>query len=513
MPALPNRFRPLLLALLTAGACSEAGTPLTIDATGSIAAAVFLDRNANNLVDPGSDRPLADLRIAVVRAGGDTIAASTTDQAGTVRFLALPVGSYRLAVSPSTLGDSLRVIGVEAEEVTVTPADTQQVTLAIGYPVATANEAYRLPAGRLVTLEGVALHAGNLFGDSTLHVLDATGVARVARFLPVSSITAGDSLRVLARVGSHLGRPALVEASAFVLGRTTALPVPRGLRAAEASTAQGGRLDGTLVQLSGTRIVGVAALPNGDTRLRVSDETGEIDVVLRRMATDAPLLPGVTLDVTGLLFPSGIAGEFVVRPRSGSDLVATVPRRTAAEIRTMAPGSVVTIEAVALNGQAAFGDNSLHLADPTGAIRAVDVAAAFVFAGDSVRVRATVGTRDGQAVLTQAVATVLGRSAVPPPVLVSTQAAASAGGGRLDAALVEVRGVVIEAVLPPQSGDLPLRVNDGSGPVQVLIDRDTGIGTTGLVAGGRLDIAGLLAPGAGGTWLLKPRSPADLQPR
>jgi hypothetical protein len=500
-----------LLSVLTAAACSEAGDPLSIDATGALAGRAFLDRNGNNQLDAGVDAPAAGIRVALLRGVGDTVATALTDAGGVARFLALPVGSYRVVLDPAALGDTLRLVKVDSARVTVAAADTPMVTLTLGYPVVTAAQLRQMSPGKPVTLEGVALHTAHLFGDSSLHVADSTGVVRVTGILPRTTVAAGDRVRVLGRVGLYAGRRALVESSAFVLG-SSQVPSPRVLSSAAAASARGGGFDGALVQVPGTRIISSAALPGGDVRVRVTDGSGPLDVLLDKdvgLTSEEPLLPGVRLEVTGILFPKEGSTEWQLKPRHSSDLVATVPEVKAAEIRGLAPGSLVAIRAIALNGLATFGDNSLHLADPSGAIRAVNVGSNFLFAGDSVRVLGIVGVREGQTVLTPARATVLGKSTVPPPALVSTQAAATANGGKLDAALVEVRSAAIDSVASV-GGDVALRVDDGSGRLVVLIDRDTGIGTSAFVAGDRVDVVGLLVPTGAGTWVLKPRSPADV---
>jgi hypothetical protein len=100
---------------------------------------------------------------------------------------------------------------------------------------------------------------------------------------------------------------------------------------------------------------------------------------------------------------------------------------------------------------------------------------------------------------------------------VTTALAATADGGRLDAQQVVVRNATVSdtaAVL----GDWRLTVDDGSGPLEVLLDavafpQVTPGNRAPYVPGNRFDIAGVLVPTGTGSWRLKPRSVAELVQR
>jgi hypothetical protein len=79
----------------------------------------------------------------------------------------------------------------------------------------------------------------------------------------------------------------------------------------------------------------------------------------------------------------------------------------------------------------------------------------------------------------------------------------------LDAALVLVTGAVITdtATVAP---DFRLTVNDGAGPLTVLLDSQGGF-TRSLFAPGRSMIfRGVLVPTGTGAWQLKPRGIGDI---
>jgi hypothetical protein len=212
----------------------------------------------------------------------------------------------------------------------------------------------------------------------------------------------------------------------------------------------------------------------------------------------------------GLLVPSGQAGRWVLKPRSNLDLTVSFPTATVGEARRLTAGSVVSIDALALNSWASFADSTVHLYDNTGTIRAVRVQAANIVAGSRVRMVGTIVFRDGQPTLSNVSPTILGTGVLPLAERLTSARAASADGGRLDAGLVRVIDGLVVDTATVAGGDLRLTVDDGTGPVEVLLDRDAGF-QLGIQPGAILDVTGLLVPLTGGTaWQLKPRAPSDM---
>jgi hypothetical protein len=502
-----------LFGLLLASGCDDAGSPLAIDATGELAVQAFLDRNGSGEREGGVDVPAAGLRISLLRTSGDTVKTVVTDAEGVALFSSLDLGSYRLGVSPGVLGDSLRLIWPDTTRVSVAISQPSIVVLPVGYPLVAASELASVAAGRMVTTTGTALHDANVFGDRVLHVADSTGVSRIV-LTAGATVTAGDSVRITGRTGTSSGLPAILDATAFSLG-TGQTPTARPIETAVAASADGGALDGALVRIADARVLSVTNLAGGDSRVRVTDGSGPVDVFIHRtanIASEDPLVAGVLLDVTGILVPrESVPGEWMLKPRRTLDLDVRIPRVTTTEAREMTAGSLVQIHGIALNGIATFGDNSVHLVDPSGALRALNVSTSFQFAGDSIRAVGILAIREGQMTLTQTTVTVLGKSTVPEPVLLATSVAATANDGDRDAALVQVRDAEIEFLSAPFGSDVTLRVNDGTGALIVILDRDTGIGTGGLAVGDKADFTGVLVPTASGSWQLKPRSPADVK--
>jgi hypothetical protein len=191
--------------------------------------------------------------------------------------------------------------------------------------------------------------------------------------------------------------------------------------------------------------------------------------------------------------------------------------RSIAEARTLAPGTRLFVTAIALNERATFSDTTLHLVDTSGAIRATRVrpSAVPVSTGDSVRVRARVAQRLGQRVLDDVSVFVVNPTFIPTAATLTTASAATAdGAGARDAELVRLidAAVVDTATI---AGSLRITMDDGSGPVFVLLDRSADVAFRPpppgeYVVPNRFDITGVLVPTGTGAWIVKPRSALDI---
>jgi hypothetical protein len=192
-------------------------------------------------------------------------------------------------------------------------------------------------------------------------------------------------------------------------------------------------------------------------------------------------------------------------------VAVSYPKVTIAEARQLPLGTKVFIEGVALNSLPTFGDTTVCIEDTTGRLRVTGVRGPLVALGDSVRFLGKMAARDGQPVLDGAQATVLVTGPGRPAETVTTAVAATADGGRLDAALVKVVDGTIGTDTATVSGDYVFSLDDGSGPVTVVFDKDAGLTRTGYVPGTVIDATGLLVPDGAGAWRLKPRTNADVQ--
>lgn len=220
---------------------------------------------------------------------------------------------------------------------------------------------------------------------------------------------------------------------------------------------------------------------------------------------------------------AGDGERLTVAPDDSVEWVGALsfPIRTIAEARALTPGAArIFVTGIALNTRTSFSDTTLHIVDATGAIRATRVRPSTVpvAPGDSVRLRARIGTRLGQTVLDDVSAFVINPTFIPTAATLTTLLASTGDGGTRDAQMVRLVDAQITDTATV-GANLTLRFNDGSGPVTVVLDRAADIGFRPPFPPGeyqapnRFDVTGLLVPTGLGTWILKPRSPLDLTRR
>jgi hypothetical protein len=188
------------------------------------------------------------------------------------------------------------------------------------------------------------------------------------------------------------------------------------------------------------------------------------------------------------------------------------PLETIPQAGAQPAGVRLYLEGIALNARGSLPDNAVHLWDGERSIRTLG-ATFTANAGDSIRILGRTALQGGRAVLTEAVGFRLAEQQHPvTPVEVSTQQAATAGGGGLDAALVRLDGALVSQAVTV-SGIRVVTASDGSGPVTIRIPnahlQQAGIPI--LQPGAVLSVTGLLIPqSGGGTWELRTRSGADV---
>jgi len=205
--------------------------------------------------------------------------------------------------------------------------------------------------------------------------------------------------------------------------------------------------------------------------------------------------------------------------RPGDTLLVRIavgyPQVSVAQARALAPGRKAFVVGVALNTRGIFGDTTVNLADSTGAMRMTAVRTVTVATGDSVRAFGTRASRDGQPTLNQVTVFTLAFDADTPIETITTGTAATADGGRLDAALVRLLNARVQDTATVQ-GNRSLTVNDATGALEVRLDSIAGFRAPALAGdtvGARLDVVGLLVPVGAANWRVKPRSPSDVVQR
>ena len=483
---------------------------LAIQTSGVLTGLVYFDANANREPDV-DDTPLAQVRVALLAAGtSDTVVVAISDDQGLLDLSSVPVGDYRVVVDTTTIGDTTIVARIDTADIQVTPNDSVDIAVAISFPLLLAAEARALPVGSKLFVDGVALNAADTFGDSTLHVADTSGTIRAIR-AGLGVAFAGDSVRLRGTMATRNGQPVLNmdRQPPFVLA-IAELPVLDTLSTAVAASA-GSMLDAALVVIDSARITDTATVSN-DLIVTIDDGSGALEVAFDGdvvfnlgpfLINGADLLP-----LKGVLVASG-SGSWQLKPRSDADVTLDVPVLSIATVRGMAAGQRVFIDGVALNAWAAFGDSTISVLDSSGTIMATRVTQVTSFAGDSVRLVGTTAMRDGQPILDNVTAFILNFGNTPPPEEVTTVVAATADGGRLDAALVRILNATISDTAT-LGNDLVLTVDDGTGPSKVLLDGDISFNLTVVAPGATRTFTGVVVPDGGGGWVLKPRQISDV---
>jgi hypothetical protein len=188
----------------------------------------------------------------------------------------------------------------------------------------------------------------------------------------------------------------------------------------------------------------------------------------------------------------------------------TAPTVTIAEARALPDGTPVTVLGTATT-DAAFSEAGGYLADATGGIAVLVTDGTFP-RGAELLVAGTVDDRFAQRTIRADAAnvTVIGPGSEPAPVPVDTGSVNEAVEGRL----VLLVGVVQGSPTALSSG-LAYDLDDGSGPVRVLVGPGTGIDTGGWLPGASLSVVGVVGQrDSSGTgtdgYRVQPRDPADV---
>jgi hypothetical protein len=503
----------LLTAALTAAVVAACGdTPGKIigidDAV--VTGVAYVDRDGDGVRSPADGVAGGVNAALLLEATGDTVAKATTRSDGSFTMTKVPVGRYRLVAARGALPDTLDVIQVEDATITLAVGDTATRLIRVGFSSTPISTVRTLEDGRQVVLQGLALNGWPAFGDSTVHVMDATGSMRAVRVTGPNTIATGDSIRLVGLVGMRGGQKVVTGATGTIIRKGAGVPEPDSIATGTAASAQGGSRDAGQVRVAGL-IIGAQDLPQNEFMLTIDDGSGRLEVVLDASIpfNVSSYVPGATLTASGVLVPATI-GKWQLKPRAAADARATYPTVTVAEARSLPVGRTVYVIGVALSGWATFGDQTVHVRDATGAIRGVQMPSANIFVGDSIRILGTTAVRDGQPVLRgTSSAVLLAGVGAGIPDSVSTQAAATAQGGSRDAGQVAVSGTV-NAVAVDGSDSL-LTVSDGTGDLVVRLDRDVGFITGAYKQGDVVRVRGVLVPSTSSPkWELKPRAMTEI---
>jgi len=224
--------------------------------------------------------------------------------------------------------------------------------------------------------------------------------------------------------------------------------------------------------------------------------------------------------------PSSIGDSIVVAAIDSADVTVSAqdtaqsvlvrlsyPEVTIRQARALPLGKRAFIRGVVLAGVQSFRDTTSHVSDSSGQIRLTRVALKGGLTGnnpgDSVSVLGVASSRAGQPTLDQSLLTRIGSRPSPIPFSLSSATAATASGGLLDAALVQVIGVTISDTVAV-SPDFQVTASDGSGPVKIILDANLPFPRTIFRPGRSMNVKGVLVPDGLGGWTLKPRDGSDV---
>jgi hypothetical protein len=268
-----------------------------------------------------------------------------------------------------------------------------------------------------------------------------------------------------------------------------------------------GKLGGPDLAFAGAEVVLAAPGLGGDAARDTSDAEGkyvlEAPVGRYRVRLGAglgdsvhlggPVDTVVTVSVSAV--PSVVVG-------------VTYPRHTVASARALPAGRRVFVDGIVT---AVFGD-TVHVESGGRALRAARVLAGgpvngAELPGDSVRLLGRTASIGGQPALDGT--TLFPLAANPTPAPADVRSGEAAAGGAWDAARVRVDSATIVDTVTV-AGESLLRVDDGSGPLEVRLGAGVRFGLTAYVPGAVLTVAGTLVPSAEGVWRLRPAGLADL---
>jgi hypothetical protein len=443
-------------------ACDDGPGVIQLDDDAVVAGFAYIDRDGDGIFTNADGVAVGVVAALLREASGDTVARATTRANGSFIMERIPAGQYRLVAHRGTAGDTVDVLHIDSARITLAARDSVVRMVRLGYPRTTAVAARALPAGRRITMEGIALNGWATFGDAVIHFVDQTGGMRSIRTAQ-TGVQAGDSISVIGTTGVQNGHVVLADGLARVVGPSRGLPAIDSVATGTAATAGGGVRADHQVRVAGATIVDTATIAGGRV-LGVDDGSGRVEVLLSAQVAFNPgaYVPGATLAAAGLLVPAPTGSAWRIRPRERDEVTLTFNTVTVAQARTLPAGQQIVLQGRALNAWASFGDSSVHIVDATGSFRGMRVPPVGVAPGDSIRLIGVLGSRDGQPMLTtSSIAVLQAGLGLPQPDSVSTGLARTADGGARDAGIVKVSGTIIG------TGQTILRINDGSGELEV----------------------------------------------
>jgi len=292
--------------------------------------------------------------------------------------------------------------------------------------------------------------------------------------------------------------------------------------------ASGALIGQAVIDADGSETVSPAdeALPGAQLLVRVAG-TGEVVATAVTGPGGAYEIPEIPVGSYELDLDPAILGDSLVYA-PGSTQSVTAGSVTRADVQTRFPeldiddvltarvGLRVISRGIALNPRVNFGDGQVHFSGGGTFLRTLDVERSTLSVGDDVRFTGRVVTDNGRPALESVRFTVLlPEAALVLPEFVNTGTAATAAGGDLDAALVDIRSVSVSDTATTPEGHFRFLANDGSGAVEVWVRDFLGLNTSLIPSGTEVTrVIGLLSPFDDGVgpvrWRLLPRVLGDI---
>ena len=540
------------------------GAATAIDAVGwGTAASVWLE---------GQPAPAPAAGSSLERLPGGSVGSGQDTDDNLIDFLVQAVPDPQNSFSPPIPRASESAAPTESPIVTETPHPTASPTLEPSVepttsetPVASASptpqptptpsatsptlsigEARAQSDGATITIEGVALTAGD-FTDGGGYLVDAT--AGIAVLVTEGSYARGELLRVTGTVDDRYAQRTIRATGDAItsLGAATE-PLPM-----DASTGViGESFEGQLVEITGVVNSSVTTLSTG-LAWELDDGSGPSRVLIANGSgiDTSSWARGVGLTLIGVVGQRDSSGSgttgYRIQPRDASDILAVVPVATPSpspspqptatpgsssatpstspsagpaaplvsigEARAAATGTRLRIRGVVTAPSGLIESGSAVIQDASAAILVrIGTDVGTLALGQLVELDGTRSTKAGMLSLRVATAPLyLGTQADPEPV----RRATGALGESEEARLVIARGAISTAISRPRGGNVSFAIDDGSGPIRVTISSRSDISAASLARGAWLELRAVLAQETTGSapssgYRLWPRAPTDL---
>jgi uncharacterized protein YdeI (BOF family) len=392
--------------------------------------------------------------------------------------------------------------------------------------------------GTAVTVEGDALSASD-FTEGGGYIADATG--GIAVLLDGGTFARGDHLIVTGVVDDRFAQRTIRASGEDVtVTGTGGGPDP----VASTTGTVGEPVEGRLVLIQGT-IGGSPTTLSGGLAFEVDDGSGAIRVVVGTASgiDTAGWSDGIGVRVIGVVGQRDSSGTgasgYRVQPRSTADVVVlpaatatpspsgspgpeptptpSAPDGTAmpiADARAAAKNARVTVRGVVTLASATVDAGSAVIQDGSGAIllRLGDEAGRLRL-GDLLEVAGIRSTKSGMESLRVSVAPRRLGTAPDPTARALRSGDASEA---LEAQLVVVRGAVVAAARKASSGTVSFEVDDGSGPLRVVLGASLAADRAPFSAGTWVEVRGVLGQETTGAQPLRgyrvwPRAAGDVR--